>query len=164
MLVAFTLFLLSVISSQKSFTRLFFYKRYDTHQYEPDSTHQIKKEIPFFPQSKIYSNNGERTFVPFFFLNSELAREREKKGVVSGEWFRSTDLRVMSPPRFPCATPLSSHKRHPSRSLCPKDISCWTGRLLSFRLFPKVHWSEGYSMYLGEQRQHTSLLCPLFSC
>ena len=28
----------------------------------------------------------------------------------------------MSPPRFPCATPLSSHKRHPSRSLCSKTI------------------------------------------
>ena len=31
---------------------------------------------------------------------------KKERYLISGEWFRSTDLRVMSPPRFPCATPL----------------------------------------------------------
>ena len=32
----------------------------------------------------------------------------QKELIVSREWFRSTALRVMSPPRFPCATLLST--------------------------------------------------------
>ena len=68
----------------------------------------------------------------FWILFFSLAAQKEL--IVSREWFRSTALRVMSPPRFPCATLLStlSLSLSPSLLLPPHSLL-----LLYFTLQPR---------------------------